>query len=61
MDTYLEPDKSFVELRDMAKSGAIDLLREFSEPAVGNLSRCVPSNFDARHSQPITRRPAAIG
>ena len=31
MDTYLEPDRSFVELRDMAKSGAIDLLREFSE------------------------------
>jgi hypothetical protein len=31
MDTYLEPDKSFDELRDMAKSGAIDLLREFSE------------------------------
>jgi hypothetical protein len=31
MDTYLEPDKSFVELRDMAQTGAIDLLREFSE------------------------------
>ena len=31
MDTYLEPDKSFVELRDMAKTGAIDLLREFSD------------------------------
>src|SRR4029453_6271154 len=31
MDTYLEPDKSFGELRDMAKSGSIDLLREFSE------------------------------
>jgi ferredoxin-NADP reductase len=31
MDTYLEPDKSFVELRDMARTGAIDLLREFSE------------------------------
>jgi hypothetical protein len=31
MDIYLEPDKSFVELRDMARSGAIDLLREFSE------------------------------
>ena len=26
LDTYLEPDKSFVELRDMAKSGTIDLL-----------------------------------
>jgi hypothetical protein len=31
MDTYLEPDKSFGELRDMARSGSIDLLREFSE------------------------------
>jgi hypothetical protein len=31
MDTYLQPDKSFVELRDMARSGAIDLLREFSD------------------------------
>jgi hypothetical protein len=31
MDTYLEPDKSFVELRDMARTGAIDLLHEFSE------------------------------
>jgi hypothetical protein len=30
LDIYLEPDKSFVELRDMAKSGTIDLLREFS-------------------------------
>jgi len=30
LDTYLEPDKSFVELRDMAKNGTIDLLREFS-------------------------------
>jgi hypothetical protein len=31
MDTYLEPDKTFVELRDMAQTGAIDLLSEFSE------------------------------
>ncbi|VIO72992.1 hypothetical protein CI1B_46410 [Bradyrhizobium ivorense] len=31
MDTYLEPDRSFGELRDMAKCGSIDLLREFSE------------------------------
>jgi hypothetical protein len=30
LDTYLEPDKSFTELREMANSGAIDLLREFS-------------------------------
>ena len=30
LDAYLEPDKGFVELRDMAKNGTIDLLREFS-------------------------------
>ena len=30
LDIYLEPDKSFVELRDMANTGAIDLLTEFS-------------------------------
>ena len=30
LDTYLGPDKSFVELRDMANNGTIDLLQEFS-------------------------------
>jgi hypothetical protein len=30
LDTYLEPDKSSVELREMAKTGAIDLLYQFS-------------------------------
>jgi hypothetical protein len=30
LDTYLEPDKSFVELREMAIDGAIDLLQGFS-------------------------------
>src|ERR1700731_2066814 len=30
LDTYLEPDKSFVELHDMAINGSIDLLHEFS-------------------------------
>ncbi|MGA2291907.1 hypothetical protein [Bradyrhizobium sp.] len=30
LDTYLEPDKTFVELREMAKDGTIDLLRDFS-------------------------------
>jgi hypothetical protein len=30
LDTYLEPDKSFVELRQMAIDGTIDLLRGFS-------------------------------
>jgi hypothetical protein len=30
LDTYLEPGKSFIELRDMAKNGTIDLLYQFS-------------------------------
>jgi hypothetical protein len=30
LDTYLEPDKTFVELRDMVNNGTIDLLRDFS-------------------------------
>jgi hypothetical protein len=30
LDTYLEPDKSFVELREMAIDGSIDLLQGFS-------------------------------
>lgn len=31
LDTYAEPDRSFVELRTMAKDHAIDLLLEFSQ------------------------------
>jgi hypothetical protein len=31
LDTYLEPDKSFVELREMAVDGTIDLLQGFSD------------------------------
>jgi hypothetical protein len=31
LDTYLEPDKTFAELREMANSGSINLLRSFSE------------------------------
>jgi hypothetical protein len=30
LDTYMEPDKSFAELRTMAKKHAIDLLYDFS-------------------------------
>ena len=30
VDTYLEPDKSFLELREMINSGSIDLIQEFS-------------------------------
>jgi len=31
VDTYLEPNKTFPELRQMADSGLIDPLRDFSE------------------------------
>jgi hypothetical protein len=31
LDTYLEPDKSFIELRGMVKDHAIDLLHDFSQ------------------------------
>jgi hypothetical protein len=31
LDTYLEPDKSFLELREMVNSRAIDLLEEFAD------------------------------
>jgi hypothetical protein len=30
IDTYLAPDKSFLELREMINSGSVDLLGEFS-------------------------------
>ena len=30
INTYLEPDKSFLELREMINSGSVDLIREFS-------------------------------
>lgn len=39
LDTYLEPDKSFIELRDMTKSGTIDLLFEFSMACREELER----------------------
>jgi hypothetical protein len=31
IDTYLKPNKTFLELRGMASRGSIDLLRDFSE------------------------------
>jgi len=31
LDTYPEPDKSFMELREMVNSGSVNLIREFSE------------------------------
>ena len=31
VDSYLAPNKTFIELREMVNSGTIDLLRDFSE------------------------------
>jgi hypothetical protein len=31
VDTYLVPNKTFLELREMTIDGSIDLLREFGE------------------------------
>jgi hypothetical protein len=31
INTYLEPNKNFLELRETANSGSIDLLRDFNE------------------------------
>jgi hypothetical protein len=39
VDAYLEPNKTFLELREMANSGSIDLLRDFRRPAAQNSSR----------------------
>ncbi len=45
LDAYLEPDKSFVELREMAIDGTIDLLRGFSEVCREEFERMRPIQF----------------
>ncbi|MBR1234235.1 hypothetical protein [Bradyrhizobium sp. AUGA SZCCT0182] len=45
LDTYLEPDKSFVELREMAINGSIDLLRGFSDACHDEFERMRPIQF----------------
>jgi hypothetical protein len=45
LDAYLEPDKSFVELREMAIDGTIDLLRDFSEVCRDEFERMRPVQF----------------
>jgi hypothetical protein len=39
VNTYLAPNKTFPELRDMVNSGAIDRLRDFSEASREDLQR----------------------
>jgi hypothetical protein len=45
LDAYLEPDKSFVELREMAIDGTIDLLRGFSEVCRDEFEKMRPIQF----------------
>ena len=45
LDTYLEPDRSFVELREMAIDGTIDLLRGFSEACHDEFEGMRPMHF----------------
>jgi hypothetical protein len=45
LDTYLEPDKSFVELREMAVDGTIDLLRGFSDACHDEFEEMQPVHF----------------
>jgi hypothetical protein len=45
LDTYLEPDKSFVELREMAIDGTIDLLRGFSDACRNEFEGMRPTQF----------------
>jgi hypothetical protein len=45
LDTYLEPDKSFVELREMALNGTIDLLHDFSTTCREEFEEMRPAQF----------------
>ena len=45
LDTYLEPDRSFVELREMAIDGTIDLLRGFSDACHDEFEEMRPTQF----------------
>jgi hypothetical protein len=45
LDSYLEPDKNFVELREMAIDGTIDLLRGFSDACHDEFEEMRPMQF----------------
>jgi hypothetical protein len=45
LDTYLEPDRSFIQLRDMAIDGSIDLLRGFSDACHAEFDEMRPVRF----------------
>ena len=45
LDIYLEPDRSFIELREMAIDGTIDLLRGFSDACHDEFEEMRPIQF----------------
>ena len=45
LDTYLEPDRNFVELREMAIDGTIDLLQDFSDACHDEFEELRPGQF----------------
>ncbi|QPF93553.1 hypothetical protein [Bradyrhizobium commune] len=45
LDAYLEPDKNFVQLREMAIDGTIDLLRGFSHACRDEFEQMRPVHF----------------
>lgn len=45
LNTYLEPDKNFVELREMAVNGRIDLLQRFSDACHDEFQEMRPERF----------------
>ena len=45
IDTYVAPDKTFLELREMIDSGSVDLLRDFSEACRAEFSSLRPQLF----------------
>ena len=47
VDSYLAPNKSFLELREMVNSGTIDLLRDFSETSARSSTRCAINSKDS--------------
>ena len=45
IDTYVAPDKTFLELREMIDSGSVDLLRDFSEACRAEFASLRPQLF----------------
>jgi len=45
LDTYLEPDKSFAQLHEMAVDGTIDMLRDFSQACRDEFEQMRPFHF----------------